>query len=262
MKTNNALIEQAYDTIYDYLMNRSDAADAYKKALARNTVDRYNNRADAALLPLLFDLRDAIQQNGAKNSGNGNLRKAMEKIIKDADESRPIFKGAYYDAENECTVVTDAFSLICTKESVELPPAHLDEGQKWVDYKRIVPSSDCMREVKLPTVAELKTYIKLNKNNERVLVPNDRNKPMVAYLLLNEDGELISMYDAKRLLSVIDGLGDDAKAYVDWKKPSINPILIETETTKALVCPIRIYNSNDMERRGLKYETRYSAAWE
>lgn len=261
MKTNNALIEQAYDTIYDYLMNRSDATDAYKKALARNTVDRYNNRADAALLPLLFDLRDAIQQNGAKNSGKGNLRKAMEKIIKDSDESRPIFKGAYYDVENECTVVTDTFSLICTKESVELPLVHLDEGQKWLDYKRIMPTSDCMREVKLPTVSELKTYIKLNKNDENVLVPSEKGKKdTLVWLLKNEEGELISMFGAKRLLNLIEGLGDNAKAYVDWKKASICPMIIETETTKALICPMRIYNNADMERRGLKYETRYGAA--
>ena len=260
---NNGLIEKAYNAIYDYLMNKSVYAPTYRAALkenARETKSFFGSDSD--LFAVMIELRDEINHATAKNSGKGNLFKSMMKIIKDADVNYcgGILKGAYTDEKGR-TCVTDSFSLIRTEEKVDLPQADLSNTSdgKWLNVDRIMPHRCDVRKVNIPTIAELKQYIKLNKN-EPTAYAADR-KEMV-WFIRNDSDEAVCMVGAKRLLNILEAIGDGASAFAHHGSSArICPLWIVGEKTEALCCPMRFFDSDEAfeEKYGIKAEPKTAA---
>lgn len=248
-KNDKALIQQAYDTIYNYLMNTSEHKEFFNALWKKNekmTDCWVCTKTEGDLYNLLFDLRDNISYAKAKENGNGNLHKVIESLIKHQDNSRPNIVGIY-EADNGYTYYTDSYIMFKTEEKLDLPHVNLDGGRP-LDYERILKMSDIrdMREVHVPTTAELKQFTKLNKNNYDV---RDGNK--MVYYIRNEQGKAIAAFDAKFLTQCREGIGDDAKCYLRKdEKARISPMLMVSDKTTALVCSMRTskgWESDDWE---------------
>lgn len=235
-KTQNALVQKAYDTIYDYLMNKSEHADAYKTLwIKEEHAGDWFFPADNELFELLYELRDTIRYERAKENGTGNLHKVIERLIKKTDGSRPQCSGIYKH-ENGYTYYTDSFVLFKTEEKLDLPTY---DGNNPIEYEKIIKLSDprFMREVHVPSTSELKMYKKLNKNNKEV---TELGKTV--YYVRNENGEAIVMFDLELLLACREGIGDEAKCYVRMGRDAeISPLVMQTEKTFALVVPMKSY---------------------
>lgn len=235
-KGDKALIQQAYDTIYNYLMNRSEGKETYNALWKKD--EKINGEwfcpADSDLFNLLYELRDNIRFAKAKDNGNGNLHKIIESLIKHQDNSRPAIVGIY-EHENGYTYYTDSYILFKTEEKLDLPKC-CQNGELPLDYERILKPLDprFMREVHVPTTAELKQYIKLNKNNSEV-----KDGTTLIYFVRNENGEAIAAFNAKFIEQCREGIGDDAKCYVSKDKARISPMVMVTDKTTALVVPMR-----------------------
>lgn len=239
-KSNNAVVEQAYNAIYDYLMNSSEFACRYRKAFENNetnTKDFFSVKENA-LYEAMIALRDTIQQNAAKSNGIGNIRTSMMNVLKNVKNGYNILLcGAY--KEDGYTMVCDSYCFIKTHADVDLPLAQLPPDGKWLDYNHFLPKSYDMREVKTPTIEELTSYVKLNKNNKEAYAGDN-----MFYCLKNEDGKAITMCNAKWLLNILKAVGNEAKCYVNKRTPRISPILLESENTVAMICPIRVFDED------------------
>ena len=236
-KGDKALIQQAYDAIYNYLMNVSETKESYNTLWEKN--QRLDNGwfrpADGDLFNLLFDLRDNLRYAKAKENGNGNLHKVIESLIKHQDDSRPAIVGIY-EHENGYTYYTNSWVLFKTKEKLDLPHVDLKYNTP-LDYERIVKPLDPahMREVHVPNTAELKQYAKENKYNAEA---KDGNT--LVYFIKNDDGKNLCAFNIKYLTQCREGIGDDAKCYVAMgTKSRITPLVMVTENTTALVVPMR-----------------------
>lgn len=236
-KGDKALIQQAYDAIYNYLMNVSETKESYNTLWKKN--QRLENGwfrpSDSDLFNLLFDLRDNLRYAKAKENGNGNLHKVIESLIKHQDDSRPAIVGIY-EHENGYTYYTNSWVLFKTKEKLDLPHVDLKYNTP-LDYERIVKTLDPahMREVHVPTTAELKQYAKENKYNAEAKGGNT-----LVYFIKNDDGKNLCAFNIKYLTQCREGIGDDAKCYVAMgTKSRITPLVMVTENTTALVVPFR-----------------------
>lgn len=237
-KSNNTMVQNAYDTIYDYVMNRCMNRDIFNVLWKKD--EKCNgviHPAEAELFNLLYELRDSIRYSTAKENGKGNLHKIIESLIKHADD-RPALRGIYR-SDNGYTYYTNSYILFKTEEELDLP--HIKDCSP-IAYDKIIPDIRDMREVKVPTTAELKQYMKLNKSNAELTRAKD-----VVYFVRNENGEAVAMFNAKLLTQCREGIGDSAKCYVqNGTKSQICPLVMVTDKTTALVVPMRDYDRYDV----------------
>lgn len=236
-KGDKALIQKAYDTIYNFVMNKSESKDYYRSLWEEEHKIEFPHIIDSDLYNLLFDLRDNIRYAEAKENGNGNLHKVIESLIKHADD-RPALRGIYR-SDNGYTYYTNSYIMFKTEEELDLP--HIKDCSP-IAYDKIIPDYRLMREVHVPTTAELKQYMKLNKNNKELTRLNN-----VVYFVRNENGEAVAMFNAKLLTQCREGIGDNAKCYVqNGTKSQICPLVMVTDKTTALVVPMRDYDRYDV----------------
>lgn len=238
-KGDKALIQQAYDAIYNYLMNASETRETYNALWKKDEQIKggWFHPADGDLFNLLFELRDNLRFAKAKENGNGNLHKIIESLIKHADD-RPALRGIYR-SDNGYTYYTNSYILFKTEEELDLP--HIKDCSP-IAYDKIIPDYRLMREVHVPTTAELKQYMKLNKCNTELTRAKD-----VVYFVRNENGEAVAMFNAKLLTQCREGIGDNAKCYVqNGTKSQICPLIMVTDKTTALVVPMRDYDRYDV----------------
>lgn len=231
-KGDKELIQQAYDTIYNYIMNRGEWAECYKKMWKDNERSKAFSIPETELYNLLLELRDNLRYAKAKENGNGNLHKVIESLIKHQDDSRPAIKGIY-EHENGYTYYTDSYIMFKTEEKLDLPHC-CQNGELPLDYERILKPLDprFMREVHVPTTAELKRYIKLNKKNQEVM-----DGATLIYFVRNKNGEAVAAFNAKSIEQCREGIGDNAKCYVSKDKARVSPMVMVTGKTTALVAP-------------------------
>lgn len=237
-KSEKALVQKAYDTIYDFLMNKSEFHETYGLLWKKDEhIGNYFSPADSDLFELLHELRDSIRYEKAKENGNGNLHKVIESLIKHADD-RPALRGIYR-SDNGYTYYTNSYIMFKTEEELDLP--HIKDCSP-IAYDKIIPDYRLMREIYVPTTAELKQYMKLNKNNAELTRAKD-----VVYFVRNENGEAVAMFNAKLLTQCREGIGDSAKCYVqNGTKSQICPLVMVTDKTTALVVPMRDYDRYDV----------------
>ena len=228
-------IEKAYNAIYDYLMNKCENRDFYHaciksdiKNLSKSSI--YYDTND--LFDVMLSLKETIQQNAAKESGNGGLRKAMLNVLKRGKGRYQMLEKAY--VEDGYTMVCDSYTFIRTKRNVDIPTHESDV--KWMNWRGLIPNLEEREEFPSPSVSELKQHIKLNAKNPRYLA---ENWTPFYEIVRDGSGELIARVNAKYLLDALEAMnGTDYKFYA---KDSITPIFMQNSDGEcALVCPIRV----------------------
>jgi hypothetical protein len=238
MASNNmGAVEKAYNAIYDFLINKCENADFYKAcmkegftSLAKSSI--YFDSND--LYDVMMSLQEIIKQNNAKENGNGDMRKSMLTVIKNSHKcssNRMCEKG--YTDEDGYTMVCDGYTFIKAKGNIDIPK--WESGDRWFNYNEFIPNTDNMREVTMPTVNQLKLFIKLNKGNRDYHF----GKTMFFKKEDAETGELLAAFDANYLLNLLEAFnGKEYKCYI---KSKISPMVIKSSDGDCgLLCTMRI----------------------
>lgn len=240
MPNNIAVVEHAYNAIYDYLMNKCSDSAFYKACLKEDikTLKKcsiYNEWND--LYDAMIELGETIKQNNAKESGSGAMRKAFLSVIKNAVKNgrAPMLGKAY--VEDGYTMVCDSYQFIRTSKEVDVPKH--DSDIKWLNWRKMYPNTAEMQEVSFPTASELKNYIKLNKKNRMCYV----GSTMFFALTDAETNDIICAYNVNYLLNMIEAFsGENYKCYIkNDGKARVDPMVIECEDGSCgLLCPCRV----------------------
>lgn len=239
---NNAVIEKAYNAIYDYLMNKCENKDFYNAALKH---DITNLQKSALRFPqdnlydVMISLKETIQKSVAKENGNGNLRKAMMNVLKRTNGSRPMLQKAY--EEDGYTMVCDSYSFIRTNRNVDIPKHEADVP--WLNWNGFIPNVEEMQEVTPPSLKELKEHIKLNASNPRFNEGYGKQKTLFYDFINEETGEVMTRINTKYLLDMLYAMdGTDYKVYIGNGAKSRTSVVtaVNTDGEMAFACPMRV----------------------
>jgi len=243
MKSNNKVIEDVYNVLYDYLFNRSydEIAMGVIAQCKAGYFPGYRARkiwgdtpvAELDLFDSMMQLKEIIEQAAAASAGRGNLRKSMLSVLKNADIVQPFLTKAYYDEAEDCTVVSDSYQLIKVPGKVDGIPYNEPEA-RYFEYKRVIPRPNV--EMVIPSAGELAGWIKTNRKNKSACKGDD-----IIYELCAKEGDFSVKVDARYLKNILDACGEGARCMATDNKP-FSPIVIESadRDVYALIVPLRI----------------------
>ena len=244
MKSNNAVIEDAYNTLYEYLFKREYESRDLVEKFASNWHPGYKATQEwrdwptpeARLFDCMMELRAAIEAAAAKSVGRGELRRALVAILKNAGAITPeCLQKAYYDPRDDSTVVCDSYQFVKFPGRFDGIPYN-DPGCEYFDYRRILPNPDTM--MKLPALAELKAYLKTKRKDP------EANKGGCFHIKIEAQDEsgFFVWVDPKYLLNILTAVGDGAICKGTAGKPFM-PLAFEGADSKtyALLVPLRIF---------------------
>ena len=165
-------------------------------------------------------LEENIRESVNRNSGKPSLAKAMNNVIKAAkkDGIRPSLMGGFMN--DDWLSVCDGYRVIQTKEPIELEmiPSHLDALKVMID-------DHYNKTVKLPTIQEVKQYIKMMKAGSAE-----------KYIILETEYDEQIAFNPVYLLDLLEAIPSEYGQY----NSNIGPIYLENDTTRGLVLPVRI----------------------
>lgn len=217
--------ETIYKTIYSYLKNQQgvEDLDAYLKTWTR-TKPNSSPCSIGDLINLCANLQDDIRQKTNKAAGKGNIEKGMQAVIKSASKAN-ISGMAGYFLSNGLPTVCDGFRLIRSKV-----PFDIGEPIQGLDAQKIFDGSprEAGTELELPSLGELKSYIKLQK-----LENSSRTKE-----ILYDFGEEKPKLNAEYLLDMLTAF-PDAKAYYDLRSTQLSAVYFNSETGEGILMPVR-----------------------
>lgn len=222
--------EVIYKTIYSYLENHPDIEnlDAHLKTWTR-TNPCSSPGSIGELINLCANLQDDIRQKTNKSAGNGNIEKGMQAVIKSAAK-KTLSNMAGYFLSNGLPTVCDGFRIMRSKV-----PLDIGEQVKGLDAQQIFDST--IREadtvLELPSLGELKSYIKLQKLENSSRDKSDRTKEIIY-----DFGEERPKLNAGYLLDMLTAF-PDAKADYDSRRAQISPVYFNSETGEGILMPIR-----------------------
>ena len=223
--------ETIYKTIYSYLKNQQgvEDLDAYLKTWLR-TKSYSSPGSIGDLINLCANLQDDIRQKANKTAGKGSIEKGMQAVIKSASKAN-ISGLAGYFLSNGLPTVCDGFRIIRSKA-----PFDIGEPVKGLDAQQIFDGSprEAGTELELPSLGELKSYIKLQKLENSSRSKSDRTK-RITY----DFGENKPKLNAEYLLDMLTAF-PDAKAYYDSRGTQLSPVYFNSETGEGILMPIQI----------------------
>ena len=165
-------------------------------------------------------LEENIRESVNRNSGKPSLAKAMNNVIKAAkkDGIRPSLMGGFMN--EDWLTVCDGYRAIQTKEPIELEmiPAHLDA----LKVDRMI-DDHYNKTVKLPTIPEVKQYIKMMKAGSAE-----------EYIILETEYDEQIAFNPVYLLDLLEAIPSEYGQY----NSNIGPIYLENDTTRGLVLPV------------------------
>ncbi len=223
--------ETLYKALYNYAKEEIEGLDELLKRLdnesiTANNVISYMN--DMTLARVLASLRQDIREQANKKAGRGNINKAMQAVIKGVPEYRPNFKGYFMSGENnDILTVCDGFRII--RSFVSLDVGELVNG---VDVNSIMDEAknESTEALELPTLNELKAFIKLKKAEQ-----NTRKAKDVIY----DFGENLPAVNAGYLLDILTAF-PEAKAFMRAGDIGmVSAIYFEAEGGDGVLLPLR-----------------------
>ena len=167
-------------------------------------------------------LEENIRESVNRNSGKPSLAKAMNNVIKAAkkDGIRPSLMGGFMN--EEWLTVCDGYRAIQTKEPIELEmiPSHLYAIK--VDH---MIDDHYNKTVKLPTIPEVKQYIKMMKAGSAE-----------KYIILETECDEKMAFNPAYLLDLLEAIPSEYGYY----NTNIGPMYLANDTTRGFVLPVRI----------------------
>lgn len=221
--TTEKLIEKVNDIIAT-LPEEDKQAAAY---MLSKSPERFGDTGTttALLTDLLKDLQDDLKNEAAKSSGRLSAKKAADKILDQIPEGKA--SGSYMSGDRQ--IIGGAYSVvrICSP----LPVREFPADAKHLDYDNVInqASENAGAVLTMPTVAELKAHIKIEKAT---------HKGQKGYKPLWDFGEGLSRVDTAFLLEVLTILGD-CKAVCSYANPTKQPLYFKNKSgDDAILLPV------------------------
>lgn len=221
--TTEKLIEKVNNIIFSLTEEDKKAADY----MLSKSPERFGDTGTttALLTDLLKDLQDDLKNEAAKASGRLSAKKAAEKILDQIPDGKA--SGGYMSGDRQ--IVGGAYSVVRLVRP--LPVRELPAGADHLDYDRIVDTAkeNAGAVLNLPTLADLKTHIKIDKA---------AHKGIKKYRPCLDFGESLPRVDAAFLLEVLTIL-DDCKAICGKTYPTKQPIyFVNSAGDDAILLPV------------------------
>lgn len=220
------------ENIYTELLKYINTLPEDDKNFVNKLIDReemHNSEYGVFILAdMAINLKNDIRNENAKSAGKSNLQKAANEIIKSAKNTPNTSAHGVIVCGNN-TYVCDGYQGIKFKTEVDLPEAPKGNAPNMDGIFNPLYTANNIN-LTLPTVADLKTFIKL-KTAELKAVADKKADKTVFY----DFGDGLPMVNAKYLLNAIDATG--AKTAKIASAMSI--ILFEGDDADAILCPIR-----------------------
>ncbi len=220
------------DKILTALLSYVETLPEDDRALVRKYVDKDQRLYDIPGLPqlinLIVDIKDDVRAEAAKSSGKADVLKAMKSVIKSAEKTashNPMFHGAFYEDGKQC--VCDGYRAIRVDNPVDIHIAEQGDRSFITKTFREVAKAE---ELALPSVADLKAYIKINTAAKKA---TSRNVNPLEY----DFGEGLPAVNAQYLLDMLTAM-PDATAY--WDAKNTNSIIyFKAEGVDGILCPVK-----------------------
>lgn len=195
---------------------------------AVNEIKNYNISVQVTeiLDRLKAEAEKDIRQQAAKTTGNGNRQKAAERFIKNCKKlhpTKPALHGAFI--QNDIQYFTDAYSAFSLPQP--LPLENIPENAEPLKVADFIKNAreNNGEKLQLPTIAELKAYIKIKKAEK---------KPFIIY----DFGESLPAVNAEFLLYHLE-INPEAVATISAKIPLISPIYFIGYHGESILLPVR-----------------------
>lgn len=167
--------------------------------------------------------------------------KAAEKIIKlmDKADKKPKYAGAYINDKGK-QVIGCMFMVVRLNEP--LPVAQAEQKMTFIDtiFDACKEMGQIMLEI--PTIADLKDYIKTKKEQNPEKYKSRNKEPIFYDFGITESKVILPLVNAEYLLIMLEVLGNDSQ--VTWshsKEPYYNKGYIFFKSSKGdgILCPVR-----------------------
>ena len=112
------------------------------------------------LINLILDVKEGVELDYANKIGVAEKLKAAKRILKRSPSYREVLTYAYTD-ESGIQNICDSYCMVRLTEPLNLP--ELPAEMEYVNVKRIMPKQVNPITLTLPTLGELKSYIKIKK---------------------------------------------------------------------------------------------------
>ena len=165
------------------------------------------------LANLVLDLQNDLRTEEAKKSGKNKALAAAKRILKHSAKYSPKEVTHYaqeYDDGTQC--VMDGYHAVKFAAKNKLPLEPMPESIR--KCNNLFPIDECIPrnnnyEVELPSISDLKSYIKIKKAENKV-IKSFNSRTAVAY----DFGEGLPLVNAEYLLDIMECL-PEAKAYLN-----------------------------------------------
>lgn len=189
------------------------------------------------ILAELFCMQLDLEQQQAKKNGKGNKVSGCKNILKASANER--FYGAWYDENNKFCLIS-GYHAVRLNESVGGIPM-LPENQEKFNLSQCYPKIDNNSNVlELPTIGELKTYIKKEKTE------NPEKYKQKSNAVLFNFGYNKPAVNAKYLLDILTIFPDLKTAKYN---NLVSPIYFESIDGDAILLPMRKNESVQAEEK-------------
>ena len=155
-------------------------------------------------------LEEEINKENNKKNGKSNLEKAMKAVISEASKTgRTNILGAWI--KDGVQYVCDTYRIIANKNPIDIISVPDDVPKMPLENFLANAKETCIYEIKLPSIAELKNGIKLEKEKAKVQNYYKSSNKRVKYI----DKEQKLSFNAQYLVDILTAVGDNYKAYVN-----------------------------------------------
>lgn len=226
MATSAAAI---YQSVYGYIINSgemdSDGLGKLLKNWKPEPVNKCNNVGMLALVNLCANLRADMASSDNKRERKGHLEKAALSIIKNAP--RDDLKDAIMRDGLQC--VCDGYRVVRIKEPINLPELTVPNT---MEFSRLFQRNlGEYQNLELPSLSEVKSYIRTKKAENRALCGKNASKCAVNW----DFGEGLPLVDAAYLADMLTAFPDAKAEY----KNKVSAIFFFSELGDGLLLPVR-----------------------
>lgn len=179
----------------------------------------------------LDNLKSELAYKNAKANNNGNIQKAMQKLLKNSTKINSANKSLHNAwVDNEYTYATNGYMLVrCISDMVELPLIE-DEALKPKLSGYFQGCIECNTTIELPTLSELKSNIKACKEKSKLAGLYSSKRTIV----INMQGFVCN---AEYLLIALEAL-PEAIGVTKKSDRFSNPLFISSDNIDCGILPI------------------------
>lgn len=182
---------------------------------------------------LYVSKNEILQKTNRTYKANKPSITALKRILKSVP-SIDAHKKSWIDDNKQ--ILTDGYRMVILNEiNYELPFKTEEDTYNTPNYKKIVETARAnnLRNLELPTLAEIKLYIKTLKAEKKKVINNPLAIELVDNCRIGFSAELL-----RDMLEIFP----NAKVFYNEKAPTVSPIYFTSECGEGLLCPVKLEN--------------------